>query len=200
MGQVGAYTIIDKLQPKTASYLSIASRSGSLTLPGTAMLIMEVMPTGLIESVANVALKACDGIANVFQLDGRVGYLAISSQSVDEVREAGRMVLDRLELEPPSLENRKVVASELVSRIDPQHAFITNKLKSGSMCVPGESLFIMECQPAPETVRAVNEAEKAADIKVVDFRFTGSMGRMILSGRDEEIRVAQNAALGCVAH
>ena len=40
----------------------------------------------------------------------------------------------------------------------------------------------MEMQPAAYAILATNEAEKAADIKVVDYRMMGATGRVYLSG------------------
>jgi hypothetical protein len=48
---------------------------------------------------------------------------------------------------------------EQVSRLDQQHAFLINRNKLGSMALPGESLFVLEMQPASYAILAVNEAE-----------------------------------------
>ena len=39
-----------------------------------------------------------------------------------------------------------------------------------------------------------NEAEKAANIKVVDYRMMGATGRVYLSGEESDIRAAARAA------
>ena len=70
----------------------------------------------------------------------------------------------------------------MISRIDGQHAFLINRNKVGSMALPGESLFVLEMQPASYAILATNEAEKAADIKVIDYRMIGATGRVYLSG------------------
>jgi microcompartment protein CcmL/EutN len=62
------------------------------------------------------------------------------------------------------------------------------------MILPGESLYVMEMQPAAYAILAVNEAEKAANIKVVDYRMMGATGRVYLSGEESEIRAAASAA------
>ena len=41
-------------------------------------------------------------------------------------------------------------------------------------------------QPAAYAILAANEAEKAADIKVVDYRMIGATGRVYLSGAEAE--------------
>jgi microcompartment protein CcmL/EutN len=78
--------------------------------------------------------------------------------------------------------------------LDPQHAFLINRNKVGSMALPGESLFVLEVQPASYAILAVNEAEKAARIKVVDYRMIGATGRVYLTGSEADVRQAAQAA------
>jgi hypothetical protein len=87
-----------------------------------------------------------------------------------------------------------IPASRIVPRIDRQHAFLINRNKIGSMALPGESLFVLEMQPASYAILATNEAEKSARIKVVDYRMVGATGRVYLSGTESEVRAAADAA------
>ena len=80
--------------------------------------------------------------------------------------------------------------------LDPQHAFLINRNKIGSMALAGESLFVLEMQPASYAILATNEAEKAARIKVVDYRMIGATGRVYLSGSEADVRQAAEAARG----
>jgi len=199
MAELGTALIIDKLQPKTASYLSIAARGGALTLPGRALLLLQIAPTALIKKAADIAAKQVKCTPSVYMLEGRIGHLAISADSVIDLQDAAHNIAAGIGAELPSQGATKIVASELVSRVDAQHAYSINKSKMGSMVAPGDSVYILECQHASNALKAVNEAEKAADIKVVDYRFTGSMGRMIIGGNDENVRAAREAALAAVA-
>ena len=88
----------------------------------------------------------------------------------------------------------EILASRIVKRVDNYHAFLINRNKKGSMILPGESLFVLEMQPASYAILAANEAEKAADIKVVDYRMMGATGRVYLSGEESSIRAAAAAA------
>ncbi len=81
-----------------------------------------------------------------------------------------------------------------MSRLDHQHAFLINRNKLGSMALPGESLFVLEMQPASYAILATNEAEKAARIKVVDYRMIGATGRVYLAGMEADVRTAAEAA------
>jgi hypothetical protein len=87
-----------------------------------------------------------------------------------------------------------VLASKIVSMLDPQHAFLINRNKIGSMALAGESLFVLEMQPASYAILAANEAEKAARIKIVDYRMIGATGRVYLSGAEADVRQAAGAA------
>ncbi|MEK9925544.1 MAG: BMC domain-containing protein, partial [Alphaproteobacteria bacterium] len=91
-----------------------------------------------------------------------------------------------------------ILASKIVTRIDNQHAFLINRNKLGSMILGGESLYLLECQPASYALIACNEAEKQANVKVVDVRMIGANGRLYLSGTEAEIRNAREAAEGAL--
>jgi hypothetical protein len=86
------------------------------------------------------------------------------------------------------------MASRIITMLDPQHAFLINRNKIGSMALPGESLYVMEMQPASYAILATNEAEKASRIKVVDYRMIGATGRVYLSGPEADVRQAADAA------
>ena len=74
------------------------------------------------------------------------------------------------------------------------HAFLINRNKGGSMILGGETLYVLETEPAAYAILACNEAEKAANIKIVDYRMIGATGRLYLSGPDAEVRAAALAA------
>ena len=112
---------------------------------------------------------------------------------------AGAAVLEALEASVADATRPTVLASRIVSRLDAQHAFLVNRNKIGSMALPGESLFVLEMQPASYAIVATNEAEKAASVKVVDYRMVGATGRVYLSGREADVRAAAEAAEGALA-
>src|SRR5256885_3003304 len=81
-----------------------------------------------------------------------------------------------------------------ITMLDPQQAFLVNRNKIGSMALAGESLFVLEMRPASYAILAANEAEKAARIKLVDYRMIGATGRLYLSGSEADVRQAAGAA------
>ena len=74
--------------------------------------------------------------------------------------------------------------------MDAQHAFLVNRNKLGSMVLPGESLYVLELKPASYEILETNEAEKAAQVKLVDYRMIGATGRVYLSGKEDDVRQA----------
>ena len=82
------------------------------------------------------------------------------------VKAAAEAVLDAMELSPDKAMKPKILASKIVTRIDPGHAFLINRNKGGSMILAGETLFVLETEPAAYAILAANAAEKAATIKI----------------------------------
>ena len=110
------------------------------------------------------------------------------------MKAAAEGVLDALDADASSAVRPQILASKIISSIDHQHAFLINRNKIGSMVLPGESMYVLEVQPASYAIVATNEAEKAADIKVVDYRMIGATGRVYLSGKEADVRQAAEAA------
>ena len=72
------------------------------------------------------------------------------------------------------------------------HAVLINRQhRGGSMILPGESMFILEAQPAGYIVYAANQAEKAANITLIDVRAVGAHGRLTISGREADVEKPQ---------
>jgi hypothetical protein len=67
------------------------------------------------------------------------------------------------------------------------------------MIEPGESLLILETVPAAYIAFAANEAEKAANVKLVECRPFGAFGRLYMSGPEAEIDSAAEAASAAIA-
>jgi ethanolamine utilization microcompartment shell protein EutL len=88
----------------------------------------------------------------------------------------------------------KILASTLVTNVDDQHAFLMNRNKLGSMVLGGDSIYLLECQSAAYAILASNEAEKEADVKLIDMRMIGANGRLYLAGTEADVRNAMNAA------
>jgi hypothetical protein len=193
MADLRSFIFIDKLQPQTMCYLGTFVR-GSLPRTNMSAQVIEIAPGLDIEPLTDVALKHAQVRAGKLVVERQFGYLEIHSRSADAVRLAADAVLDALGASETEARPPEVIASKIISNVDDEHAFLVNRKKSGSMLLPGYSLFVMEMQPASYAILATNEAEKASPIKVVDYRMMGASGRVYLAGDEDAVRTAADAA------
>lgn len=193
MADLRSSIFIDKLQPQTMCYLGTFIR-GSLPRTNMAAQVIEVAPGLDIEPLTDIALKAADVKAGMLLVERQFGYLEIHSRSTDAVKLASQAVLDALGASTADTRPPEVLASKIITNVDHEHAFLINRNKAGSMLLPGESLFVMEMQPASFAILATNEAEKASPIKVVDYRMMGATGRVYLAGNEDAVHTAADAA------
>ena len=197
MAELRSFIFLDQVQPQTMCYLGTWVR-GRLPRSGVAAAVIEVAPGLDIEPLTDVALKHTELQAGILVVERQYGYLEFHSRSTSAVQSATQAVLDALAASARDATRPAVLAATLVSRLDHQHAFLINRNKVGSMALPGESLFVLEVQPASYAILATNEAEKAARTKVVDYRMIGATGRVYLSGAEADVRTAADAAVAAL--
>jgi hypothetical protein len=193
MAELRSAIFIDQLQPQTMCYLGTWIR-GRLPRTGMAAGVIEIAPGLDIEPLTDVVLKSTKAQAGILVVERQFGYLEFHSRSTSEVQSASQAVLDALGAVPSDATPPTILAAKLVSRLDHQHAFLINRNKLGSMALAGESLFVLEMQPASYAILATNEAEKASAIKVVDYRMIGATGRVYLTGSESDVRTAADVA------
>jgi ethanolamine utilization microcompartment shell protein EutL len=197
VAELRSFIFIDRLQPQTMSYLGTWIR-GTLPRADVAAQIIEVAPGLDIEGITDVALKHADVKAGILVVERQFGYLEFHGET-SAVKAAADAALQELGKDADSALRPTILAVRIISSVDQQHAFLINRNKIGSMVLAGESLFVLEVQPASYAILATNEAEKAADIKVVDYRMIGATGRVYLSGAEADIRQAAAAAQDALA-
>lgn len=193
MTELRSFIFIDQLQPQTLAYLATWIR-GSLPRARMAAQIIEISPGLDIEALTDVALKSGMVGAGILVVERQYGTLEFHSRSTAEVHAAADAVLAALGAVATDAAPPKILASKIVTRIDRQHAFLMNRNRLGSMALADESLYLLECSSSSYAAYACNEAEKAANIKVIDYRMIGPNGRLYLAGDEAEVRNARNAA------
>ncbi len=193
MAELRSFIYLDKLQPQTLCYLATWMR-GSLPRSHVAAQIIEVAPGLDIEGLTDIALKHSEVQAGILVVERQFGYLEFHSRYPAAVKASATALLEALDTSPAEAVRPSVLASKIISRVDHQHAFLINRNKLGSMILGGESLYVMEMQPASYAILAANESEKAANIKIVDYRMIGATGRVYLAGKEAEIQNARDAA------
>lgn len=193
MTELRSFIFLDQLQPQTLAYLSTWMR-GNLPRENVAAQIIEIAPGLDVETLTDVALKGADVKVGLLVVERQFGTIEFHSKSTAEVNIAGEAVLNTLGVRKNDSIPPKILASKIVTRIDSQHAFLINRNKLGSMILEGDSVYLLECQSASYAILACNEAEKTANIKVIDYRMIGANGRLYLAGDEAEVRNARDAA------
>ncbi len=188
---------IDRLQPKFAAYNG-ATVQGSIPLAGDTILIGELAPGNEVFSLIDIALKASRVEAVSQIVEREFGFFILRSPSNAEVSAARDAILSELGLSlgdrlRPALESTQVITS-----VEPYQAQLLNKWASGSLVVPGQSLGIVECAPAAYIAMAANEAEKSADIDIIEVRALGRYGRLFFSGSEDSVQTAIDAAAAAI--
>lgn len=194
MVDLRAYVFLDKLQPQYAAYLGTVAQ-GFLPLAGMASLYVEISPGIEINRITDIALKSTDVTPGMQIVERMYGLLEIHSHSQADVRQAGQAILESLGLKEEDRWKPKIFSSQVIRRIDDHQTQLINRIRYGNMIIPGETLYIMEVQPAAYAALAANEAEKAADINILDVRSFGSFGRLYLGGEERDIEVGWRAAV-----
>jgi ethanolamine utilization microcompartment shell protein EutS len=198
MGELRCYVFLDSLQPQYASFLGTVAQ-GFLPVPGQASLFVEVAPGMDIMRVTDVALKATDVRPGMLIIERLYGMLELHSDSQADVRAAGRAILEALDLKEEDRIRPEVVSSQVIRNISPYHTQMINRTRHGDLIMPGQSLYVMEVTPAGYAAIAANEAEKAAEINILEVRAFGSFGRVYLGGEERDIDVGYRAAEQAIA-
>jgi hypothetical protein len=62
------------------------------------------------------------------------------------------------------------------------------------MVLRGDTLYVLELEPAGYAYFAANEAEKTSRIKIIDVQGFGRFGRVYLAGEEAEVLEARKVA------
>lgn len=195
--ELRAYCYLDNLQPQYAAFLGTVAQ-GFLPLAGDASLYVEVAPGIEINRLTDVALKAVDVKPGMQVVERVFGLLEIHAEEQSAVREAGASILEAIDQTESDRIKPDILSSQIIRRVDDHHAQLINRMRHGDMLIPGQTLYVLECQPAAYAALAANEAEKAADINVLEVRVFGSVGRMYLGGEERDIEVGWQAAVAAL--
>ena len=197
MVDLRAYVFLDSLQPQYAAFLGTVAQ-GFLPIAGMASLFVEISPGIEINRVTDIAVKSTNVTPGMQIVERLYGMLEIHSQSQADVRQAGSAILEALELKEEDRWKPKIHSSQVIRRIDDHQTQLINRTRHGNMIIPGQTLFILETQPAAYAALAANEAEKAANINILEVRAFGSFGRVYLGGEERDIDVGWRAAVNAI--
>lgn len=187
------YIFLDALQPQLATFIGKTAR-GFLPVPGQASLWVEIAPGIAINRVTDSALKATSVQPAVQVVERAYGLLEVHDHDKGEVLSAGDNILRHLELGQEDRLKPRVATNQIIRSVEAYQTQIINRSSAGMMVLPGDSLFILETEPAGYIVLAANEAEKAANVSLVNVTPYGAFGRLYMSGPEAEIDAAAEAA------
>lgn len=192
------YVFLDALQPQLTGHVCTTCR-GFWPVPYEASLYVEVAPGMAIHKLLDRALKGTQVHPATIVVERAYGMVMLHGEDKGQVQLAGQNILDELGLKETDRVKPKLATNTVIRSIEPDHAQVINKLRSGSMINPGESLLIMETNPAAYIAFAANEAEKAANVQLLECTSFGAFGRLYMGGSEAEIDAAAEAANAAIA-
>ncbi len=195
--ELRSYVFLDNLQPQHAAYMGTVAL-GFLPLPGDASLWIEISPGIEINRITDIALKSTSVRPGVQVVERLYGLLEIHSSRQGDVRAAGKAILEALGVSERECLKPRVISSQIIRNIDAHQTQLINRTRRGQMILAGQTLYVLEVQPAAYAALAANEAEKAALINILEIGAVGSFGRLYLGGEEQNILAASRAVLTAI--
>ena len=192
--ELRSYVFLDSLQPQHAAYMGTVAL-GFLPLPGDTSLWIEISPGIEINRITDVALKAASVRPGVQVVERLYGLLEVHSSRQGETRAAGKAILESLGVHRDECLKPHVVSSQIIRNIDAHQTQLINRTRRGQLLLAGQTLYVLEVQPAAYAALAANAAEKAAAINILEVQAVGSFGRLYLGGAEQDIMAGSAAAL-----
>jgi hypothetical protein len=195
--ELRSYVFLDNLQPQHAAYMGTVSL-GFLPLPGDTSLWIEISPGIEINRITDIALKSTSVRPGVQVVERLYGLLEIHSSRQGDTIAAGEAILNALGVSKQDCLKPRVISSQIIRNIDPHQTQLINRTRRGQMILAGQTLYVLEVQPAAYAALAANEAEKAALINILEINAVGSFGRLYLGGQERDILAGSAAALRAI--
>ncbi len=188
--ELRTFNYIDSLQLQMASYMCTISR-GYFPVGGQSCAIVEIAPGIEINRLTDIALKSTGVVPGIQVVERSFGLLEVHSDDQGDTRQAGEAILKELDLTEDDRMKPKIMTSQLIKNITDYHAQLINKVRFGNMVLRGDTLFVLELEPAGYAFYAANEAEKAANINIINVTGYGKYGRIYIAGEESEVLVAK---------
>ena len=195
--ELRSYVYLDNLQPQHAAYMGTVAQ-GFLPLPGDTSLWIEISPGIEINRITDVALKSASVRPGVQMVERLYGLLEVHSSSQGETKSAGQAILAALGVKRDEGLKPRVVSSQIIRNVDAYQTQLINRTRRGQMLLAGQTLYVLEVEPAAFAALAANEAEKAAAINILAVNAVGSFGRLYLGGQEQDILAGADGALAAI--
>jgi ethanolamine utilization microcompartment shell protein EutS len=188
--ELRTYSFLDSLQLQMASFISTISR-GYFPVADQACAIIEISPGIEINRLTDIALKATDVTPGIQIVERLFGMLEVHSDSQANARQAGEAMLNAIGVDESTRFKPQVLTSQLIKNMSDHHAQLINKLRYGNMVLRGDTLYVLEIEPAGYAYYAANEAEKASNINIINVIGYGRFGRVYIAGEESQVVVSQ---------
>lgn len=195
--ELRTYILIDTMQPQYAA-LTGKMLDGDVPVEGMAEVFMELAPASDVYEVLDAALKTTEVRPGLLRLEREFGTLEIHGFFQEAVQVAGQEALARFGLTESDRIKPEVVSAKMVTGVDPYEAQLVNQKSYGGLLLAGQTLCVIEVSPAAYVVLAANEAEKAANITLVNYTPSGRYGRLLIAGTESDVRVGRDAAVQAI--
>ncbi len=186
-------TVLDSLQPQVTGFLQTICQ-GFMPMENQAALFLEIAPGIAINQLTDRVLKATSCQPGMQIVERAYGLLEVHEYDQGQVRQAAEIAVAEMGVTISERLIPKIMSSQIITGIDGKQSQLINRMRHGDMIVAGEALYILEVHPAGYAALAANEAEKAADVKILEFMCFGAFGRVWLGGGEAEIHEAARAA------
>jgi hypothetical protein len=190
--ELRTFTYIDILQPQLTSFMQTVAQ-GFFPLEGQAALFVEIAPGIAINTLTDAVLKHTKVIPGMQIVERAYGLLEVHHEDQGEVRAAGEQILKTLGVKIEDRMKPRILSEQTITGLTGHHAQLINRMRHGDMINEHQTLYTFECQPAAYAALAANEAEKAAEIHLLEVVTFGASGRMWLGGGEAEIAEAAKA-------
>lgn len=195
--QLRAFCHIDRMQPQFAAFIGTITQ-GDPPVEDMASLYVEMAPSNWVFRMVDQVVKATDVRPGSQIVERQYGMFEVHSLSQADVIRAGEVVLEELGLGIEARMKPSVASVQVVTNVNPYQAQLLNRLNRGTMLVAGQTLLVLEVEPAAYITLAANEAEKASPIHLNHFSSVGAFGRLWMSGTEADILAARDAAITAI--
>lgn len=196
--ELRALTVLDSLQPQLTGFLQTVC-AGFMPLEKEAAAFIEIAPGIAINQLTDAALKTTTCRPGMQIVERAYGMLELHDKDKGQVEAAVDAIVDRMGVKREDRIKPKLMTTQIITGIDGHQSQLINRMRHGDMIVAGQTLYILEVYPAAYAAIAANEAEKAADIHLLELITFGAFGRMWLGGWEAEIKEAALAAEAALA-
>jgi ethanolamine utilization microcompartment shell protein EutL len=196
--ELRTFVLIDSMQAQYAALTGKLLR-GDVPVEGMAEIFVELAPASDVYEVLDAALKTTDVRPGQLRIEREFGSFEIHGFFQEAVQVAGREALARFGLSEEDRIQPEVVSVKLVTNVDAYEAQLVNQTSYGGLLLRGQTLCVIEVAPAAYVVLAANEAEKAANITLVNYSPSGRFGRLLIAGTESDVKVGRDAAVQAVS-